>query len=249
MIRYNYDYLDDPASAPSARISDGVTTYYNTYGDDTSVTYIPSTGTPDTGTVNINSIDSSIFPYITVYASATDGDGASIGGLDETNFCFKEDLTEESITVTDIASGGESMADIVFVFDDTGSMGGIIPGLKDTCISFADNLELSGIDYRLGLVTFKDDVTVINGGVLTSDATEFKGWIEGLTAYGGGDTPEDSLDALGMATTYSFRPGVQKIFILITDASAHYAGDGRQNRSRYDHRTARGRCHDIRGRS
>jgi len=232
-IRYDYNYLNDPPYyPPSARISDGTTTYTNTYSDDTSVTYTPSTGTPDTGTVNINSIDSSSFPYITVYASATDDTGATIGGLDMDNFCLKEDLTEENITVTDITSGGGSMADIVFVFDDTGSMSGQIEDLKDTCISFADNLDASGVDYRLGLVTFKDNVTVINGGVLTSNATEFKGWIEDLVASGGGDWAENSLDALGTATTYSFRPGTQKIFIMITDAPPHYAGDGTAYTSR-----------------
>ena len=228
IIRYDYNYLNDPPSyAPSARISDGTTRYTNTYRHATSVTYTPSTRvSPGTGTVNINSIDSSSFPYITVYASATGDDGASIGGLDAYNFCLKEDSTGETITVTDIASGGGSMADIVFVFDDTGSMSGQINDLKDTCISFADNLDASGIDYRLGLVTFKDDVTVINDRVLTSDATEFKGWIEGLYASGGADWAENSLDALGTATTYSFRPSAQKIFILITDAPPHYDGDG-----------------------
>ncbi|MEA1944312.1 MAG: vWA domain-containing protein [Euryarchaeota archaeon] len=226
-IRYNYNYLNDPPSpAPSARISDGTTTYYNTYGYETSVTYTPGGDVAGTGTVNINSIDSSSFPYITVYASATDDTGATIGGLTDANFCLKEDLTEETITVTDITSGGGSMADIVFVFDDTGSMSWQIEDLKDTCISFADNLDASGVDYRLGLVTFKDDVTVINGGVLTPDATEFKGWIEDLVAEGGGDWAENSLDALGTATTYTFRPSAQKIFILITDAPPHYAGDG-----------------------
>ena len=227
IIRYDYNYLNDPPSyAPSARISDGTTRYTNTYRHATSVTYTPSTRvSPGTGTVNINSIDSSSFPYITVYASATGDDGASIGGLDAYNFCLKEDSTGETITVTDIASGGGSMADIVFVFDDTGSMSGQINDLKDTCISFADNLDASGIDYRLGLVTFKDDVTVINGGVLTSDATEFEGWITALVADGGADWYENSLDALGMATTYSFRPGAQKIIILITDAPPHVAGD------------------------
>ena len=241
-IRYDYEYLDDPPSyAPSARISDGTTTYTNTYGHETSVTYTPDGDVAGTGTVNINSIDSSSFPYITVYASATDDTGASIGGLDVDNFCLKEDMTEETTTVTDITSGGGSMADLVFVFDDTGSMGGQINNLKDTCISFADNLDASGVDYRIGLVTFKDDVTVRNGRVLTSNATEFKGWIEDLYASGGWDTPENSLDALGTATTYSFRPGAQKIFILITDAPPHYAGDG----TTYTNRTVAGTITEL----
>jgi len=244
-IRFDYDFLNDPPyDAPAARISDGTsdTTYTSTYGYQTSVTYTPSSGiAPTTGTVNINSIDPSGFPYITVYASATDDTGATIAGLTEDNFCLKEDSTGELIAVNDVATGGGSMADVVFVFDDTGSMGGWITALKDTCISFADNLEMSGIDYRIGLVTFKDDVTVINGRVLTSDATEFKGWIESLTASGGGDGPENSLDALGTATTYTFRPGAQKIFILITDAAPHYTGDG----TTYTDRTVAGTITEL----
>ena len=192
--------------------------------------------------ININSIDASGCSDISVYVSVTDSEGYSIGGLDEDNFEIYEGGSEMlPITVTDIASGGGASTDIVFVFDDTGSMSGQINGLKAKAIDFANTLENSSIDYRLGLVTFKDDVTVINGGVLTDKASVFNDWVDDLYASGGGDTPENSLDALGTATTYSFRPGAQKIFILITDASAHYAGDG----TTYTNRTVAGTITEL----
>jgi Mg-chelatase subunit ChlD len=192
--------------------------------------------------ININSIGTSECTDISVYVSVTDSEGYSIGGLDEGNFEIYEGGSDMSpITVTDIASGGGASADIVFVFDDTGSMGGEITGLKAKAIDFANSLENNSIDYRLGLVTFEDDVTIINEGVLTDKASVFNGWVDDLVAYGGGDTPEDSLDALGTATTYTFRPGVQKIFILITDASAHYAGDG----TTYTDRTVAGTIAEL----
>ena len=47
-----------------------------------------------------------------------------------------------------------------------------------------------------------------------------------LRAVGGGDDPEASLDALERATAVHFRPGAQKVLLLITDAAPHEAGDG-----------------------
>ena len=89
-----------------------------------------------------------------------------------------------------------------------------------------NKLTASNIDYLLGLVTFKDDVTVVNGGYLTGNDSTFVSWVDGLAALGGGDGPENSLDALEEATKMHFRPGTQKVFIMITDAPPHMLGDG-----------------------
>ncbi len=135
-------------------------------------------------------------------------------------------------------------ADIVFVFDTTGSMGGEIDEMKSISKAFADNLASSGIDYRLGLTEFRDfnfdcggsspcggsedfPYKVYNGGVLTGSSATFKSWIDSLGLGWGGDEPESILAAMmHTATDQKWRGGdAVKIVVLITDAPVHPDGD------------------------
>jgi hypothetical protein len=133
-------------------------------------------------------------------------------------------------------------ADIVFVFDTTGSMGEEIKEMKNISKDFADGLSAAGIDYRFGLTEFRDfpvtcDGTVCsdandfaykvyNGGVLSDSSSMFKSWIDSLNPSGGGDLPESTLAAL-MHTVkdQKWRGGdASKIIILISDAYPHSDG-------------------------
>ena len=133
-------------------------------------------------------------------------------------------------------------ADIVFVFDTTGSMGEEISEMKNITKDFADGLSAAGIDYRFGLTEFRDfpvtcngtvcgdandfAYTVYNGGVLSNSSSMFKSWIDSLNASGGGDLPESTLAAL-MHTVkdQKWRGGdASKIIVLISDASPHSDG-------------------------
>ena len=64
---------------------------------------------------------------------------------------------------------------------------------------------------------------------MTSDVQKFIGWVGTLHAGGGGDIPEDQLDALAYAATFPFRPDAQAIVIIVTDAPPHHDGDGSAN--------------------
>jgi len=178
--------------------------------------------------VAVASVDASNYPEINVYARVGDWSGDGIFDLTEENFIVREDdIKETPITVTLLNSPGHKpLVDIVFVFDDTGSMGGKISGLKLKVNDFMNGLMMSDLDYVLGLVTFKDNYEIYNGGYLTGNDDAFMSWINGLSAGGGGDGPEDSLDALEAAMTMQFRPETQKVFVLITDAAPHVLGDG-----------------------
>lgn len=172
--------------------------------------------------ITVTGVDASSFPTIRVFCIVADPTThMSISGLDESNFVVHEDgIHETPITVSmmsDTTGGGK--ADIAFLFDVTGSMGGYITGMKNKTIEFADSLVASGLDYRLALVTFYDTVGETHD--FTDDANEFKGWISGLHALGGGDTPENALEAIRRATTLSWRSDAQHIMILITDAPYH----------------------------
>ncbi|MCX6674494.1 MAG: VWA domain-containing protein [Methanothrix sp.] len=136
----------------------------------------------------------------------------------------------------------QKKVDIVVVFDTTGSMGGLIGQMKSAVNSFADALETSDIDYRLGLTEFRDYSTGCNGvcgwegdfpyklypggaGGLTADKAIFQSWVNSLSIGSGNDYEESSLAALLHTTAGEpWRGDASKVIILITDAPPH--GDG-----------------------
>lgn len=159
-----------------------------------------------------------------LYFGVTDMQGQPIGQLSPDDLEVREDGKKAVI----IDFRGESQGrpiDIVVVFDVTESMQPYIEAMKEVTIDFADQLAKANRDYRLGLVTFEDYV-MRDEPVFTRSAGEFKSWIGALQAGGGGDIPENSLDALVVASRFPFRPEAQGVLILITDAPNHYQGDG-----------------------
>ena len=159
-----------------------------------------------------------------LYFGVTDSQGKPIGRLGPDDLEVREDGKKATI----IDFRGESQGrpiDIVVVFDVTESMQPYIEAMKEVTIDFADQLAKANRDYRLGLVTFEDYV-IRDETEFTRSAREFKSWVGSLQAGGGGDIPEDSLDALVVASRFPFRPEAQGVVILITDAPNHYRGDG-----------------------
>ena len=135
--------------------------------------------------------------------------------------------------------------DIVFVFDTTNSMGGEINELRATANKFATDLEEYQIDYKLGLVEFRDfpitcgegkkfqcgspgdfAYNVKGNGTLTSEIRTFSVWLDELEAGGGGSGgPEAVLAALRHAgTDILWRDDSEKAIILLTDAGPHPDG-------------------------
>ncbi len=162
----------------------------------------------------------------------TDQNGNPVGNLRPDNVKVFEDGKEAKII--DFRGVGQGRpTDIVFVIDVTESMQPYIDAIKQNMIAFAHDLAANNRDYRLGLVTFEDyvvsqypDCNCEYRSTLTSDVNKFVDWVGTLHAGGGGDIPEDQLDALAYASTLPFRPEAQAILILITDAPCHKAGDG-----------------------
>lgn len=176
--------------------------------------------------VTLTQIDSASFPEITVYVNVANAAGEQVSNLSQDNFTVTEE--GQAVSIVDFAGLGQPRpVDIVFVFDITGSMGEEIEGVKQTAIEFAAQLEATGRDFRLGLVSFTDRVEqqFNSDGSLTDSAPQFQGWVAGLVADGGGDTPENDYAALKRASQMTFRPDSQVIFILITDDPPHHYGD------------------------
>ncbi len=162
----------------------------------------------------------------------TDQNGAPVGNLRVDNVKVYED--GKPARILDFRGQGQGRpVDIVFVLDVTESMQPYIDAVKQNVISFAEDLARNNRDYRLGLVTFEDYVVSAASDCncpyhkkMTSNVQEFTQWVGSLHAGGGGDIPEDQLDALAYASTFPFRPEAQGIVILVSDAPDHHAGDG-----------------------
>jgi len=162
----------------------------------------------------------------------TESGGQPLGNLRAENVQVFED--GKPAKILDFRGVGQGRpVDIVFVLDVTESMQPYIDAVKQNIIQFAQDLAANNRDYRLGLVTFEDyvisqypDCNCEYRNIMTSDVQKFTGWVGTLHAGGGGDIPEDQLDALAYAASFPFRPEAQSIVILVTDAPSHKAGDG-----------------------
>ncbi len=122
--------------------------------------------------------------------------------------------------------------DVAFVIDDTSSLQGSLDNIKAELNTILNDIQkASNNDYRLSLVTFKDDVTVrVNFSDQNRD--EITAQILALTASGGTRIPEASDEALNTVIntlsasgrlqngdfTTAFRDKAFKLIILLTDA-------------------------------
>ena len=187
----------------------------------------------------------------------TDPNGNPVGNLHPDNVKVFEDGKEAKIL--DFRGVGQGRpVDIVFVLDVTESMQPYIDAVKQNVIAFAQDLQSNSRDYRLGLVTFEDyvvsaypDCNCAYRNSFTSDVKQFTEWVGSLHAGGGGDIPEDQLDALAYAAKFPFRPEAEGIIIIVTDAPPHHDGDGSADTAHdqafWDHHTRGVQVTDLTG--
>lgn len=165
-----------------------------------------------------------VFPQTTVTVRVDTAAGRC-GGLGLDDFALSEDGIAQTLTAVTCAASGGSVVDLVVCFDDTGSMGSQAAALKERATGFANDLVAGGVDARFALVSFRDDATVDLD--FTADPGAFQGAVNVLSATGGDDLPEASLDAVMLALVgLSWRPGAQRFVVVITDAPSHYRADG-----------------------
>src|SRR6202790_4475140 len=187
----------------------------------------------------------------------TDQNGNPVGNLRPDNVKVFEDGKEAKIL--DFRGVGQGRpVDIVFVLDVTESMQPYIDAVKQNVIAFAQDLQSNSRDYRLGLVTFEDyvvsaypDCNCAYRNSFTSDVKQFTDWVGTLHAGGGGDIPEDQLDALAYAAKVPCRPEAEGIIIIVTDAPPHHDGDGSADSAHdqafWDHHTRGQQVTDLTG--
>lgn len=121
-------------------------------------------------------------------------------------------------------------ADVYFLSDTTGSMSGTISAVQSGFSTIVSSLSGFG-NIAFGAGEFKDlgDSLPLNGGsykidqAISTNAALTQSAINGWSAFGGGDLPEQALSSLRTASDPStgWRAGAQKIVVLTGDAPSH----------------------------
>ncbi|MBR3933726.1 MAG: VWA domain-containing protein [Clostridia bacterium] len=133
--------------------------------------------------------------------------------------------------------------DMVFCIDCTGSMDSIIEMVKNNALNFyadvtnameKENKHVNQL--RVKIVAFRDYLEDGEKAMLTTDffnlpedAANFEECVRSLKAEGGGDDPEDGLEALAYAIKSKWTTeGVKKrqVIVVWTDAPTHSLGFG-----------------------
>ncbi len=116
--------------------------------------------------------------------------------------------------------------DLLFIMDTTGSMGEEINRLKNTIEII--NLNLASLStkprIRFGMVLFRDRNDEYTTKIIdfTDDLDKFSTELNKVTAFGGGDAPEDMQSAmLAALTKMKWNDNGIRIGYLITDAPPH----------------------------
>ncbi len=132
-----------------------------------------------------------------------------------------ESVTETISLTLPTVSTGQSFADIVFVIDESGSMGGEQAWIRNMVLDLDVALEAEGIGAnRYGLVGYGGSDSRLRGhsysvgGELLGTAAEFVDAANSLVTTGG---TEDGYDGLNFGLNYPFREGAAVNFILVTD--------------------------------
>lgn len=121
-------------------------------------------------------------------------------------------------------SGVARLVDVVICMDATESMVPFLRAMVCCILYFIDQCMRSSLDVQLGAVIFWDELygEYPESYPVGTPPEELKAIFERTKARGGGDIPESALPAIDKDLSLpGFRPGAQKVLLLITDAPCH----------------------------
>jgi Mg-chelatase subunit ChlD len=123
--------------------------------------------------------------------------------------------------------------DLVFVVDNTGSMGPYINTVKTKILEIIRTIKKEELCHRLrvGLVSYRDhppeETTYVTQKYeLSPDTSKIESYVMQMNASGGGDGPEAVSTALQVMNKMEFLTESAKIAILIGDAPPHGVESG-----------------------
>lgn len=136
---------------------------------------------------------------------------------------------------------GSYNVDIVMCIDATGSMGPLLDMVKKNALNFYRDFttELAKKDkhvneVRVRVVAFRDYLADGDDAMLLTDffklpeqSADFEALVKSIQPQGGGDPPEDSLEAMAYAIKSKWTTGGSKrrhVIVLWTDDEAHPLG-------------------------
>lgn len=178
--------------------------------------------------LSIRNIDVTRFPEITLLLDA-EAESRDLLLTSSNIEVFENHFRQQLLSVEKIVTNNRTSVDFVFVLDKTGSMKDKIDEVHLSIDRFIQRMVERGINYRLGLVTFGDRVESVSP--MTDNVDLFKLWLNKIVADGGGDDPENALEALRTASDVAFRTGASRMALLITDAPCHQRGENGDGRT------------------
>lgn len=182
--------------------------------------------------ITVRNVEITKFPEIRIIIEAFNRLGEPLDTLTTENlFVFENNVPKKVLKVEKIPVAEQVSVDFIFVIDITGSMQPSINQVKENITNFTNSLTQRGIDFRLGLILFDDDVSRIFKP--TNKTADFIGWLNTIRAFGGGDEKENALNAMNEVTNFKFRPEASRVAVLITDAPYHQAGENGQGTTRF----------------
>lgn len=140
-----------------------------------------------------------------------------------------------------MSQGIKYAVDLVMCIDATGSMGHLINEVKESALTFYEKLEAvmerkeKTIDQlRARVIVFRDywadseslAMKCSDFFDLRTQSSEFKSFVSGITATGGGDEPENGLESLALALNSNWEKSQdfakqRYVVVVYTDASTH----------------------------
>ena len=122
--------------------------------------------------------------------------------------------------------------DVVLLVDTTGSMGGPIGNIRTNLHEVITDVTTAQPTAEFAVASYRDtgdgaELFRVRQD-LTADETALQTAVDGLTAGGGGDTPEAYINALFQVSTgaITYRPGSSRIVVLVGDSSSHDPSNG-----------------------
>jgi hypothetical protein len=208
--------------------------------------------------LRIESINGMHYPGIKLVIRVKDPSGTFASGLEKEDISLEESCEElcldakPSFDIKDV-----SKMDIVFFIDTTSSMEEEMNSVIRNIQAFCDTLLAQNINFRLAGYSFGDEVpyrakfpfTAVFKDSLEArnGALSFKSWLSTLSAIGGDDPLENSLDPLIDAGRggLDFRPDAARVGILVSDVPAHIAGDGGDSDTTATYEKAKQAIHSL----